>query len=151
VVHLKADDPDAVQRWQSISSFYADFAAMPHWGFLTPMVGLTAWIAQQPFAAPLFPGTAHEWLRVHLHTGRKSDLPFFSCAMRSDGRFEGELWASVGNSRGRWVVPLKQTRGLFVKLVDMLWQKPKSLQDGHIANPWSSCSSPRRPGRSTRV
>ena len=54
---MNADDQEPVQRWRSISDWYAEFAARRHWEFLAPMVGLTAWVAEQPFAAPLFPGT----------------------------------------------------------------------------------------------
>ena len=96
---MNAEDRDSVLRWQSISDWYAEFATQLHWEFLAPMVGLTAWVAVQPFAAPLFPGTSHEWLCVHLHTGYNPDLPFFSCGARADGQFECELWAAVGRSR----------------------------------------------------
>ena len=58
---------------------------MPDWEFLAPMVGVTAWVAEQPFAAPLFPGTPHEWLCVHLQTGYNPDLPFFSCGRGATG------------------------------------------------------------------
>jgi hypothetical protein len=88
---MKAEGQDPVQRWRSISDWYADFAAQPHWGFLSPMVGLTAWVAEQPFAVPLFPGTSHEWLCVGMHTGYNPDRPFYSCGVRSDGQFECEL------------------------------------------------------------
>ena len=96
---MNAEDRDSVLRWQSISDWYAEFATQLHWEFLAPMVGLTAWVAEQPFAAPLFPGTSHEWLCVDLHTGYNPDLPFFSCGARADGQFECELWAAVGRSR----------------------------------------------------
>jgi hypothetical protein len=72
---MNADDPDPVQRWRSIADWYAEFAAMRNWEFLAPMVALTAWVAEQPFAAPLFPGTSHEWLCVHPRPGYNPDLP----------------------------------------------------------------------------
>jgi hypothetical protein len=84
------------------------------------MVGLTTWVAEQPFAAPLFPGTSHEWLCVHLHAGYNPDLPFFSCGARSDGQFECELWAAVGRSRGQKVVPFGQAREVFEEFVGLL-------------------------------
>jgi hypothetical protein len=84
------------------------------------MVGLTAWVADQPFAAPLFPSTSLWHLCVHLHTGYNPDLPFFSCGARGDGQFECKLWASVGSSRGRRVVPLDQAREVFAEFVALL-------------------------------
>lgn len=117
---MKTDDQDPVQRWRSISGWYAEFATMPDWEFLAPMVGVTAWVAEQPFAAPLFPGTPHEWLCVHLQTGYNPDLPFFSCGARGDGQFEYELWAAVGSRRGRRVVPLDQARDVFAEFVALL-------------------------------
>jgi hypothetical protein len=117
---VRAEDQDPVRRWRSISDWYAEFAAKPHWGFLAPMVGLTAWVAEQQFAAPLFPSTSHEWLCVDLRPGYNPDLPFFSCGARGDGQFECELWAAVGSSRGRRVVPLDQARGVFAEFVALL-------------------------------
>jgi hypothetical protein len=117
---MYAEDRDAVRRWQSISNRYAEFAAQPHWDFLAPMVGLTAWVAVQPFAASLFPGTSHEWLCVHLHTGYNPNLPFFSCGARGDGQYECELWAAVGRSWGKRVVPFNQAREVFAEFVASL-------------------------------
>jgi hypothetical protein len=117
---VKAEDPDHVQRWRSISDWYAEFATMQHWKFLAPMVGLTAWVAEQPFSAPLFPGTSHAALCVHLHTGYNPNLPFFSCEVRGDGQFECELWATVGRSRGKRVVPFDQAREVFAEFVKLL-------------------------------
>jgi hypothetical protein len=94
------------------------------------MVGLTSWVAEQPFAAPLFPGTSHAWLCVHLHTGHDPDLPFFSCGMRGDGQFECELWASVGRSRGRRVVPVNQARETFREFVTLLHGMGGSTESG---------------------
>jgi len=117
---MNAEDRDPVRRWQSISDWYAEFAAQPHWELLAPMVGLTAWVAVQSFAAPLFPGTSHEWLCVQLHTGYNPDPPFFSCGARADGQFECELWVAVGRSRGRRVVPFDQARKVFGEFVASL-------------------------------
>jgi hypothetical protein len=117
---VKADDQDPVQRWHSISEFYVEFAAMPHWEFLAPMVGLTEWVAKQPFVAKIFPGTSHEWLCVHLHTGYNPDLPFFSCGVREDGQFECELWAAVGSSRGKREVLFRQACETFAEFVGHL-------------------------------
>jgi hypothetical protein len=36
---MNPEDRDPVRRWQSISDWYAEFAAQPHWEFLAPMVG----------------------------------------------------------------------------------------------------------------
>ena len=131
---MNAADEDPVQRWRSISDWYAEFAAKPYWGFLAPMVGLTAWVAEQPFAAPLFPGTSHEWLCVHLHTGYYPDLPFFSCGARGDGEFECELWAAVGRSRGKRVVPLGQAREAFAEFVGLLHGLAADAEPGAAAD-----------------
>ncbi len=117
---MKADEPDAVQRWQSISSWYSEFASMTHWDFLLPMVGLTAWVSGQPFAAALYPGTSHEWLCVHLQPGYHPDQPFLSCGVRPDGQFECELWAQVGRSRERKVASLDQDCALFKEFAGKL-------------------------------
>ncbi|MBX7104586.1 MAG: hypothetical protein K1X57_10930 [Gemmataceae bacterium] len=117
---MKAEDEDPVQRWQSISDWYAEFAAKPHWEFLTPMVGLTAWVAEQPFAASLFPATSHEHLCVQLRSGYNPDLPLISCTATGDGQFACELWAAVGSSRGQRVVPLCHARGVFAEFVAFL-------------------------------
>lgn len=118
---MNATDENPVLRWQSISEWYAEFAAKPHWGFLEPMVELTSWIAEQPFAAPLYPSTSHEWLCVSLRAGYHPDLPFFSCVARGDGRFECELWVKVGRSHcNRVVVYLGQAREAFTEFVGLL-------------------------------
>ncbi len=117
---MKAENQDPIQRWRSITEFYEEFAVKPHWEFLLPMVALTSWVAEQPFAAPLYPGTSHEWLCVDLHIGYNPDLPFFSCGVRSDGRFECELWVSVGSSQDRRVVALDQAREVFAEFVVLL-------------------------------
>ena len=93
---MNATDPDPIQRWRSISDWYAEFAALPHWEFLIPMIELATWVAEQPFAGPLLPCTSHEWLCVQLHLGYNPDRPFFSCGIRADSQFEFSLWASVG-------------------------------------------------------
>ena len=117
---MKAEDQSPAQRWRSISDWYAEFAARPHWEFLTPMVGLTAWVAEQPFAAPLFPGTSLTSLCVHLHTGYNPDRPFFSCGVRGDGQFECKLWAAVARSRGEQVAPFEHAREVFMEFVGLL-------------------------------
>lgn len=69
-----------------------------HWDFLAPMAGVTAWVAEQPFAATLFPGTSLTSLCVHLHIGYNLDLPFFSCGARatdSSSASCGAVWAAV--------------------------------------------------------
>jgi hypothetical protein len=119
-VGVKATDPDPVQRWQSISDFYAEFAGLLHWELLQPMVSLAAWVGQQPYAAQLYPGTSHEWLCVDLLPGYDPDRAFFSCGARPGGQFECELWASVGRSLGQQVVPLDEARTLFMEFVGRL-------------------------------
>ncbi len=114
---MKADDPEPVQRWQSISKWYAEFASMGGWEFLQPMVGLTAWISEQPLAAQLYPSTSHEWLCVHLLPGYNPDQPFFSCGARADGQFECELWAKVAQSLSRQLVPLDSASALVTEFV----------------------------------
>jgi hypothetical protein len=127
---VKADDLDPVQRWWSISEWYTEFAAMRHWEFLAPMVELTAWVAEQPFAASLFPGTSHEWLCVHLHSGYDPDRPFLSCGVRGGGQFECELWAAVGRSRGKRLVPFGQAREVFAEFVGLLHGEVADAEPG---------------------
>jgi hypothetical protein len=134
---MNAADQDPVKRWQSISNWYAEFAAKPYWEFLAPMVGLTAWVAEQPFAAPLFPGTSHEWLCVHLHAGYDPDRPFFSCGARGDGLFVCVLWAAVGRRRGKRLVPLDQTREVFAEFVGLLHGLAADAEPGAAADPAS--------------
>jgi GYF domain 2 len=117
---VNAADQDPVRRWRSISDWYAGFANTPEWGFSAPMVGLAAWVAEQPFAAPLFPGTALEWLYVSLQSGFHLERPFFSCRARGDGQFECELWAGHGSSRSHRVAPLDQAPEVFVDFVGLL-------------------------------
>ncbi|HEX4792180.1 MAG TPA: hypothetical protein VH370_00220 [Humisphaera sp.] len=117
---MKAEDTDPRKRWLSISDWYAEFAATPGFEFLAPMVGLTAWIADQSFAAPLFPNTSHEWLCVSLHKGYKPDLPFFSCCARADGKFECEFCDKAGHGQGKRVVPFEQSREIFTDFVALL-------------------------------
>jgi hypothetical protein len=116
----KAPYKDPVRRWRAISDWYAELAAMPYWEFQAPMVELTLWVAEQPFAAPLFPYTSHQWLCVGLHPGYRPGLPFFSCGVRNDGQFEFKLWAEVGRSRGKKVVPLEQAREAFREFASLL-------------------------------
>jgi hypothetical protein len=84
------------------------------------MVGLAAWVTEQSFAVPLFPNTSHEWLCVSLHTGYEPERPFFSCGVRADGQFQFELWAAVGHSRGRRLVPFEESRQVFLEYVALL-------------------------------
>jgi hypothetical protein len=131
---VKAEDSDSVQRWQSISDWYAEFAAMPHCEFLAPMVGLTAWVAEQPFAAGLFPCTSHERLWVELHTGYDPDQPHLSCGVCGDGQFECALWAGVGRNRGKWVVPFGQARETLAALVGRLYGLAADAEPGAAAD-----------------
>ena len=117
---MKADDSDPMRRWQSISEWYVEFAAMSGWEFLHPMVALTAWAGKQPFASQLYPGTSHEYLCVHLLPGYNPDQPFFSCGVGSDGQFRCELWARVSQSACRKSVPIDQAQSLFVEFVSKL-------------------------------
>jgi hypothetical protein len=133
---MNSDDPDPVRRWRSIADWYAEFATMRHWEFLAPMVGLSSWVGEQPFAASLFPGTSHEWLCVHLRPGYNPDLPFFSCGARADGEFECELWAAVGRSQGSRVTPFGQAREVFAEFVGQLHQI------GRIAGPVAKPAPP---------
>src|SRR4051812_2668005 len=66
---MTADDVDATVRWQSIGDFYDDFVRDVGWESLRPMVDLTEWVGQQPWAANLFPSTTHAWLCVKLKPG----------------------------------------------------------------------------------
>jgi hypothetical protein len=117
---MKAEDVNPLKRWRSISDWYAESAAAPDWRFLAPMIGLTAWVAEQPFAVPLYPNTSHQWLCVSLHTGYNPELPFFSCVVRGDGQFICELWAGIGRSRGRRVVPFETSHQVFAEYVALL-------------------------------
>ena len=84
------------------------------------MTGLTAWVAKQPFAAPLYPFTSHEWLCVGLHTGYKPERPFFSCGVGAGGQFRCSLWAAVGESLGERVVPFEQAGEVFAEFTSQL-------------------------------
>jgi|SRR5579871_5221352 len=117
---MKVDDPDPIQLWQSISAWYAEFASMHNWEYLIPMVALTTWIGEQPFATNLYPSTSHEWLCVHLVPGFNRDQSFFSCCVKAGGEFECEAWAKVGQSLCRKSVPLDQDRMLFTEFVGKL-------------------------------
>jgi len=66
------------------------------------------------------PGTSHGWLCVGLHTGYNPNLPFISCGARSDRQFECELWAAVGTSRGRRIVPIDHACEIFAEFVGLL-------------------------------
>jgi len=117
---VSTDDLDPVRMWHTMSDWYAEFAAKQNWGFLLPMVELTKWVADQPFAAQLFPGPSHEWLCVHLRPGYNPDLPFFSCVAQEDKKFKCELWAEVGQSLDSRVVPLAEAHEVFEKFVGLL-------------------------------
>jgi hypothetical protein len=117
---MTADDEDPLVRWQSISDWYDEFAREPGWEFLRPMVDLTAWIAQQPWAAGLYPSTSHQWLCVKLMPGYHPDFPAFSCGTRADGQFECELWAAVGNRLEKKLFPLNEMQSAFWSFVRRL-------------------------------
>ena len=120
---MKAQDSDTVKRWQSISEWYAEFANLPGWEFLQPMIGITAWVGEQPFGARLYPGTSHEWLCVDLHPGYNPEQPFFSCVTKADWQFECTLWERVGRRLSRQIVPIDQAQLLFTDYVGKLLGK----------------------------
>jgi len=117
---MMTSDPDPGKRWRAIVEFYAHFAAMKHWEFLAPMVELAEWLATQPAAAKLYPGTSHEWLTVHLHPGYQPGRPFFAAGVRGDGQFLCKLHESVGCPLHSWVGPLEQARSKFMEFVGRL-------------------------------
>jgi hypothetical protein len=127
---MQADDPNPAVRWQSITDWYAEFAAVPRWRFLAPMVELTAWVGEQSFAAALFPGTSHAALCVHVRPGSHPDLPFFSCDAQADGQMKFELWNGVGRSLNRRLVPLQDARATFAEFVGKLHEA-----DAGVAEP----------------
>jgi hypothetical protein len=105
---MVTNDPNPAERWRAITEFYTDFAARKHWEFLTPMIDLTKWVAAQPMAAKLYPGTSHEWLTVGLGPGYQPELPFFAACSGLDGQFQCELYLAVGRQLHKWVGPLDQ-------------------------------------------
>ena len=117
---MHADDENPMVRWQSISDWYDEFASEQGWEFLRPMVELTAWVAQQPWAAVLFPSTSHEWLCVTLKPGGDPDAPFFSCGAGSDGQFDCELWAAGGRRLERRLFPMNEAQSAFWNFVRRL-------------------------------
>ena len=108
---MTADDENPVARWHAVRDWYAEYAHNPHCDFVLPMVDLAAWIAEQPWAAALFPCTSLAALCVSLKPGYTPDSPFFSCLARDDGTIEFELWAKVGQmiERRRFPVTERQT------------------------------------------
>jgi hypothetical protein len=117
---MVTSDPDPTERWRAIVEFYTDFAAKRHWEFLAPMVGLAEWVAAQPMAARLYPGTSHEWLTVGLHPGYQPELPFFASCSGGDGLFRCELYGAVGRQLHTWAGPLDQAPAAFTEFVGRL-------------------------------
>ena len=115
-----ANDENPTVRWQSIRDWYDEFARSAGWEFLQPMVKLTDWVAQQPWAALLFPNTSHAWLCVKLKPGYDPDLPFFACGVRSDGQFECTLYAKVGRNLERRRFPMEEAQFAFWNFVQRL-------------------------------
>lgn len=96
---MKADDSDPMRRWQSISDWYVEFAAMSGWEFLHPMVALTAWAGKQPFASQLYPGTSHEYLCVNLLPGCRTGSFDASCGPEYRRAYVGNRFQSTRLSR----------------------------------------------------
>jgi hypothetical protein len=117
---MRADDENPAVRWKSISDWYDEFARERGWEFLRPMVDLTAWVAEQPWAAGLFPDTSLQWLGVKLQPGYHPDSPSFSCVARADGQFECRLWAAVGRRLERKLFPLNEAQSAFWNFVRRL-------------------------------
>jgi hypothetical protein len=116
---MTADDENPTVRWHSIRDWYDEFARDPYWEFLRPMVGLTDWVARQPWAIRLFPNTSHQWLCVKLKPGYHPDMPFVTCGARSDGQFLCELWTEAG-LRERRLFPLSEAQSAFWNFVRRL-------------------------------
>jgi hypothetical protein len=117
---MVTSDPDPAVRWRAIVAFYTEFATLNQWEYLQPMVELAEWVAAQPMAAGLYPGTSPEWLVVGLHPGYQPELPFVSCRVRPDGPFECELWTKVGHRLRAWAGPMEQARLVFGAFVGHL-------------------------------
>jgi hypothetical protein len=128
---MKSDCADPIQRWQAIVDFYADFAGMPGWEFLRPMIDLTEWIKNQSWAGQLFPGTSHEWLCVSCAPDRFAWSPFFSVCSLSNGSFRFQLRAEVG-SRPRFSqdCTIADGKKVFEQFADRL---PRCI---HINDSW---------------
>jgi hypothetical protein len=110
---VTVDDEDPAVRWQSIRDWYDEFARTPGWEFLRPMVDLTDWVAQQPWAARLFPSTSHEWLCVALKPGFDPAAPLFACCARADGLFECRLWGAGARQPAERRLPMEEARSAF--------------------------------------
>ena len=117
---MTAHNQDPTVRWHSIRDFYDEFSRTNGWEFLKPMVFLTEWVADQPWAEGLYPNTSHEWLCVKLVPGYDSDVPFFACVARPDGQFECDLLSRVGRSLERRTFPVNEARSAFWNFVQRL-------------------------------
>jgi hypothetical protein len=117
---MTADDENPVVRWHAVRDWYLDYAHNPHCDFVLPMVDLAAWIAEQPWAAKLFPCTSLAALCVSLKRGYNPDSPFFSCLARDDRTFEFELWAKVGQLIERQRFPVTEGQAAFWNFVRRL-------------------------------
>lgn len=116
---MTADDVDPLARWQSISTFYAEWARQSSWSLLTPMIDLTAWVAEQSMATPLYPSTSLCMLLVSLWPGYHPDLPFFACGANERGRFSCEL-CLAGCSSKKKLFPMDRVREAFTEYTGRL-------------------------------
>ena len=117
---MTADDENPVVRWHAIRDWYADYARNPPCEYVLPMVDLTEWVAEQSWAASLFPCTSHAALCVSLKPGYTPESPFFSCLARTDSTFEFELWAKVGQMVERRRFPVTEGQSAFWNFVQRL-------------------------------
>lgn len=118
---MSPDDSDPAGQWRYVAGWYAERANRPGGEWLAPMAGLAAWVAEQPFAAPVLPGKSVYTLTVHLRPGYNPGEPFFSCGVGEDGMFEYELMTAAGPEGFRREVPAEQAREAFVEFVELLY------------------------------
>lgn len=119
-ITMQADNPNAKLRWQSVSNWYDELIGETNWGFLRPMVELTAWVATQPWNMALFPNTSHAALCVKMIASDDPNAPFFSCNACSDGKLEFELWSAAGRRIEQRRFPLDESHSAFVNFVQRL-------------------------------
>ena len=105
---------------EAITHRYNRFMVEASWDYLHPMVELTRWAAEQPFAAKLFPHTSLTSLCVGLRAGYNPDHSFFSVGFTEKGQIEFQLWEAVGKQKLSADCEIGQLNDLFKEFVGRL-------------------------------
>jgi hypothetical protein len=123
-----AENAETKERWAHIVRFYSDLVKNEGWEFVTPMIGLTRWAADQHFAHTLFPGTSLARLCVHTRPGYNPDIPFFSVGAVENGeRIEFHLLKQVGTELRNEQCEVAQAHTMFREYVGWLAITSQSL------------------------